>query len=109
MHFNNKFCSIKCDSRKILQIYMTCECLVFAFLSYTAIYYGKLFDYRFTDTSQFAQNIDTNLYYTITFGHLNLTNYDVKEQRFIQGKQMKNNIKVYGYVRMRIFFVNNYR
>jgi hypothetical protein len=79
-------CVLKCDLSKIVQAYMCGELIVWAFLSYTAIYYGKMFDYRFTDTKQFAQNIDTNFYYSLVFGHLNLTNRDVKEQRLIQGE-----------------------
>lgn len=54
-------------------------------LSYLAVYYGKIFDYRHTDPSQFASRIDTNLYYSFMFGHLNLTQLDVKEQKEIQG------------------------
>ncbi|KAG5676964.1 hypothetical protein PVAND_006756 [Polypedilum vanderplanki] len=87
---------MKCDLRKILQFYMCSEFIIWAFLSYTTIYYGKIFDYRFTDTTQFVQNIDTNLYYTIVFGHLNLTYRDVKEQRAIQVKcDMLNTLFVF--------------
>jgi hypothetical protein len=68
----------------ILQYYMTFEISLCLMLSYLAIYYGKIFDYQYTDTSQFVRNIDTNLYYSLMFG-LNLTNVDVKEQRIIQG------------------------
>jgi hypothetical protein len=71
--------------RKILKFYMTFELSVWSILSYCAIYYGKMFDYRLTNTTQFVQNIDTNLYYVVMFGHLNLTNVDVKEQRIVQG------------------------
>ena len=78
--------TINVNTRKILQIYMCCELMVWAILSYAAINYGKMFDHRYTNTQQFAQNIDTNIYYVAVFGHLNLTYLDVKEQRIIQGE-----------------------
>lgn len=79
--------SLRFESRKFLQIYMCCELVIWTFLSYSAVYYGKIFDYRYTDPSEFASRIDTNFYYEFMFGHLNLTalNDDVKEQRNIQG------------------------
>lgn len=80
------YISKKLESRKLLQIYMCCEFVIWSVVTYSAVYYGKIFDYRYTDPSQFSSRIDTNLYYALMFGHLNLTHLDVKEQREIQGK-----------------------
>lgn len=74
------------ESRKLLQLYMCYEFVIWTALSYSAVYYGKIFDYRHTDPSQFASRIDTNVYYSVMFGHLNLSQLDVKEQREIQGE-----------------------
>jgi hypothetical protein len=78
--------SVRVESRKLLQCYMCCELVIWSILSYSAVYYGKIFDYRFTDPSEFTSRIDTNLYYELMFGHLNLTKLDVKEQRETQGE-----------------------
>ncbi|CAG9800412.1 unnamed protein product [Chironomus riparius] len=101
--------TINVNTRKILQIYMCCELMVWAVLSYASINYGKMFDHRYTNTQQFAQNIDTNIYYVAVFGHLNLTYLDVKEQRIIQEKCYLINtllVFVWGtYFILSIFFV----
>lgn len=76
----------KFEPRRLLQIYMYFEFVIWSFLSYWAVYYGKIFDYRYTNPSDFASRIDTNFYYEFMFGHLNLTERAVKEQTEIQGK-----------------------
>lgn len=78
--------AVRLESRKLLQLYVCFELVIWTILSYSAVYYGKIFDYRFTDPSEFASRIDTNFYYEFMFGHLNLTTLDVKEQQNIQGK-----------------------
>lgn len=80
-----KFFSLRIEARRLLQIYMSCEFIMWTILSYLAVYYGKIFDYRYTNPSEFASRIDTNFYYEFTFGHLNLTGLNVEEQQKIQG------------------------
>lgn len=92
--------SVRVESRKLLQCYMCCELVIWSILSYSAVYYGKIFDYHFTDPSEFTSRIDTNLYYELMFGHLNLTQLDVKEQRETQGELF------YRALFARIFFIS---
>ena len=82
------------EIRKLLQLYMSFEFTIWTILSYSAIYYGKIFDYRYTNVAEFSSKIDANLYYSLMFGHLNLTQLGVKEQQEIQGKAfLSHNIR----------------
>lgn len=76
---------IKIAARKCAIVYVTCEMCVWAFLAYSAIYHGKIFDYRHTDPADFEKSIDSNWYYRIMFGHLNLSATDANNQQTIQG------------------------
>lgn len=78
--------AVRFESRKLLQLYVCFELVIWTILSYSAVYYGKIFDYRFTDPSEFASRIDKNFYYELMFGHLNLTTLNVEEQQMIQGE-----------------------
>lgn len=88
-------CLIKFDSRKslVIKCYMWIELCVWCFLTYSSIYHGKIFDYKYTETEDFVLHVkggegneSGNWYYRLMFGNLNLTNIDFENQRSIQGK-----------------------
>jgi hypothetical protein len=80
-------CGIKFDLRKGLICYMVLEFMIWTFMSYSAIYHGKLFDYKYVETSSFVAHVSTgeNWYYNIMFGHLNLTT-NFEQQKNMQRK-----------------------
>lgn len=67
---------------------MSLELCVWVFMTYSAIYHGKIFDYNFYETADFVAHVDAggNWYYHLMFGHLNLTT-NVEHQKTIQGEK----------------------
>ena len=71
---------------------MLIELFVWCFMTYSAIYHGKIFDYKYIKTEDFISHVNGtgggNWYYQLMFGHLNLTNIDINDQRNVQGKEL---------------------
>lgn len=78
------------DGRKPFAIfyYMWLEMCVWCFMTYTSVYYGKIFDYKHIESADFADEIGKgdNLYYRLMFGNLNLTSLNDDARRQVQGK-----------------------
>lgn len=57
-------------------------------MAYSAVYYGKVFDYKYTKAEEFSKHVSEggNWYYRLMFGNLSLTNIDTDDQRNVQGK-----------------------
>ncbi|CRL03362.1 CLUMA_CG016783, isoform A [Clunio marinus] len=73
-----------------IYVYMWLELCIWSFMSYSAVYYGKIFDYKNFQTSEFTRHINEggNWYYRLMFGNMNLTNIDFDLQRNVQGKAL---------------------
>lgn len=88
-------CLINFEIRKSLLIscYIWLEMIVWCFMSFSAIYYGKLFDYNYSKTEEFVSHISGekggNWYCHLMFGDLNLTNIETSRQESIQGKSKR--------------------
>lgn len=67
--------------------YLCLELCVWTFMTYSAVHHGKMFDYEFASTEEFALHIDGggNWYYRLMFGNLNPTNIDDDDKRSVQG------------------------
>lgn len=81
-------CGIKLDLRKCLICYMLLELFVWAFMTYSAILHGKIFDYTYFETANFVAHVTeggSNWYYNLMFGHLNLTT-SIDQQKILQGE-----------------------
>lgn len=55
-------------------------------MAYSAVYHGKIFDYKYFETQNFVAHVSEgeNWYYNLMFGHLNLTT-NIDQQKIIQG------------------------
>lgn len=90
LRFDN--CQLKFDVRKssIIKCYMWIELCVWCFLTYSSVYHGKIFDYKYIETEEFVSHVEGgeggNWYYRLMFGNLNLTNIDFESQRGVQGE-----------------------
>lgn len=74
----------------MISIYIWCELIVWSFMTYSAIYHGKMFDHDHVKTEEFVSNIEGNKggnwYYRLMFGNLNLRQVDADQQHNIQGE-----------------------
>jgi hypothetical protein len=72
---------------------MLIELFVWGFMTFSAIYYGKIFDYKYFETSRFVAHVNggENVYYNLMFGYnLNFTT-NIEHQKNVQGKVCKFN------------------
>lgn len=82
--------NFKLGNPLIISSYMWLELSVWCFMSWAAIYYGKIFDYNYSNTEEFVSHLSDenggNWYYHLMFGNLSLTNIESSQQESIQGK-----------------------
>lgn len=88
-------CGINIDLRKCLICYMCFELCVWIFMTYSAVYHGKIFDHNFCKTEEFVTHVNdaSNWYYNLIFGHLNFTT-NIEQQKNIQGKIFDFGVKI---------------
>lgn len=83
----------------MISIYIWCELVVWLFMTYSAIYYGKMFDHEYVKTEEFVSHIEGNKggnwYYLLMFGNLNLLKVDADQQHNVQGEmEFSNKLKL---------------
>lgn len=80
--------SISVQKSTLIYVYVWIELCLWCFMSYSAIYHGKIFDHKYTKPEEFRSHIEggENWYYQLMFGEIHLTNIDAQEQQRVQGK-----------------------